>query len=95
MIYRKPLPVNTIQFYEGVMIDDHLGVMLLSWKGSLQQTLLQPGRDQDAFSMARAAYLHADLEVHPKKAKRREVRTKVWGAEVESLPRLVGPVRSR
>ena len=56
----------------------------------------QPGRDQEAFMrLARDAYKHANLEAHEKKEKRRATRTKVWGAEVESLRGLVGPVRAR
>ena len=45
--------------------------------------------------LARDAYKHANLEAHEKKEKRRATRTKVWGAEVESLRGLVGPVRAR
>ena len=93
--YRNPLPDPPSKFYEGVMIDDHLGLQLLERKGSLRTTLAQEGRDQQVFANAERAYLAANLESHPKKRQRRQLHTKVWGVELECLKGLVGPVRSR
>ena len=93
--YRHPLPIPQSDFYEGVMIDDHLGVQLLQRKGSLKRTLAQEGRDQAAFSAAETAYSLHGLEAHPKKRVRRSLHCKVWGTELEGNLGLVGPVRAR
>ena len=95
MIYRRRLLVPVSRFYEGVMIDDHLGVQILNWQGSLKQTLSQPARDQEAFTAANRAYEHGNLEAHEKKRQRWATHVKVWGAEIEGLQGLVGPVRAR
>ena len=75
--YRHPLPAPTSRFYEGIMIDDHLGVQLLEWQGSLKSTLAQPARDQIAFAAAEQAYEAVHLEAHPKKRQRRSLNVKV------------------
>lgn len=93
--YRRPLPVTTSGFYEGVMIDDHLGVQLLPTLASQSETLKQPGRDQEAFASAEEAYVCEGLKAHPKKRVRRNPHAKVWGAEIEGFEKFVGPVRSR
>ena len=93
--YRKPLPLTQTGFYEGVMIDDHLGIQLLPVLPSEKATLEQVGRDQEAFVTAEEAYGCGGLKAHPKKRVRRSSHTKVWGAEVEGFEKLVGPVRSR
>ena len=93
--YRKPVPNPTSRFYEGVMIDDHLGLQLLARKRTRQETLAQPGRDQEVFAAARRAYESNNLEAHAKKEVRRGLHVKVWGAEIEGWRGLVGPTRSR
>ena len=93
--YRNPLPDPPSRFYEGIMIDDHLGLQLLEWQGSMRATLEQPARDLEAFASAEKAYAAANLEAHPKKRQRRSLHTKVWGVELEGRRGLVGPVRAR
>ena len=93
--YRNPLPDPPSKFYEGIMIDDHLGIQLLERRSSLRATLDQAGRDEEAFASAEQAYAEANLESHPKKRQRRVLNAKVWGIEIEGLRGLVGPVRSR
>ena len=93
--YRKPLPLSTTGFYEGVMIDDHLGVQLLPRLSSRKRTLAQPGRDEAAFASAEEAYAKVGLEAHPKKRRRRVLHAQVWGAEIEGEKGLVGPNRGR
>ena len=75
--YRRPLPVTTSGFYEGVMIDDHLGVQMLPTLASQSETLKQPGRDQEAFASAEEAYDCEGLKAHPKKRVRRNPHAKV------------------
>ena len=93
--YRKPLPLSRTGYYEGVMIDDHLGVQLLPRKKSRKQTLEQPARDQEAFAAAKEAYATVSLEAHEKKKKRRVLQAQVWGAEIEGEVGLVGRSRGR
>ncbi|CAE7269133.1 unnamed protein product, partial [Symbiodinium natans] len=93
--YRDPVPHPPSGFVEGIMIDDHLGLQLLPRLQSLKETLAQPARDQEVFAASGKAYSHAGLQAHPKKAVRRGVCAKVWGAEIEGEKGLVGPVRSR
>ncbi|CAE7841653.1 unnamed protein product [Symbiodinium microadriaticum] len=93
--YRDPVPNSQSGFYEGIMIDDHLGVQLLERKGTLGATLKQPGRDQAVFSAAETAYTDVGLEAHPKKRLRRSVHAKVWGTEIEGNKGLIGPTRGR
>ncbi|CAK9087736.1 unnamed protein product [Durusdinium trenchii] len=93
--YRKPLPLSTTGFYEGVMIDDHLGVQLLPRLSSRKRALAQPGRDEAAFASAEEAYAKVGLEAHPKKRRRRVLHAQVWGAEIEGEKGLVGPNRGR
>ena len=93
--YRLPVPNPTSGFYEGIMIDDHLGVQLLRRRRTLAETLKQPGRDQEVFGSAQTAYRHAGLEPHPKKQVRRSLHARVWGAELEGDRGLVGPTRGR
>ena len=95
MMYRRPLPYPSTGYYEGIMIDDHLGIQLLERRSSIKQTLEQSGRDLEAFDLAREAYQHANLEAHEKKKVRRSMEVKAWGAELEGWQGLVGPVRSR
>ena len=95
MMYRRPLPYPPTGYYEGIMIDDHLGIQLLERRSSIKQTLEQSGRDLEAFDLAREAYQHANLEAHEKKKVRRSMEVKAWGAELEGWQGLVGPVRSR
>ena len=93
--YRKPLPIPVSGYYEGVMIDDHLGVQLLKRKANLKATLQQTGRDMAAFEAASTAYAATNLEAHPGKRVRRSLHCKVWGAELEGDHGLAGPVRAR
>lgn len=93
--YRFPLPIPPSDFYEGVMIDDHLGIQLLPRKGNLKRTIAQVGRDQAAFAAAETAYSMHGLEAHPKKRVRRSLHCRVWGTELEGNLGLVGPVRAR
>ena len=93
--YRFPLPIPPSDFYEGVMIDDHLGIQLLPRKGNLKRTIAQVGRDQAAFAAAETAYSMHGLEAHPKKRVRRSLHCRVWGTELEGNHGLVGPVRAR
>ena len=93
--YKHPLPLTQTGFYEGIMIDDHLGIQLLEKQGTLRDTLAQPGRDQEAFAAAERAYETVGLQAHPSKRKRRVLDVKVWGAELEGGRGLVGPSRSR
>ena len=95
MSYKRPLPSPDSGYYDGVMIDDHLGVQLLAWQGSLAETLQQPGRDEQAFRQAKRAYDTVGLIAHPGKQTRRSLHVNVWGAEVEGLQGLVGPSRKR
>ena len=95
LMYRRPLPLPPTGFYEGIMIDDHLGIQLLERKSSVKATLEQPGRDKEAFDLAQEAYQHGNLVAHEKKKMRRSLDVKAWGAELEGWQGLVGPVRSR
>ena len=95
LCYRRPVPNPASGFYEGIMIDDHLGVQLLERKKTLKATLLQPGRDQQVFASSQTAYKKVGLQAHEKKRVRRSFHTKVWGAEIEGAKGLVGPVRQR
>ena len=79
LTYRKPVPNTPEGFYEGIMIDDHLGVQLLKRQASQKATLAQPGRDLEAFGCAAQAYADTGLETHPKKRVRRGLHVKVWG----------------
>lgn len=93
--YTYPLPLTQTGFYEGIMIDDHLGIQLLKKQGTLKKTLEQSGRDQEAFAAAEKAYETVGLQTHPSKRKRRVLDVKVWGAELEGGRGIVGPSRSR
>ena len=93
--YRHPLPKPESGYYEGIMIDDHLGVQLLPWKGDEVTTLAQEGRDQQVFEAATAAYNSVDLRTHEGKKVRRSLHTKVWGAEIEGKAGLIGPSRCK
>ena len=93
--YKHPLPLTRTGFYEGIMIDDHLGIQLLEKRGTLKDILNQPGRDQEAFAAAENAYKTVGLQAHPSKRKRRVLDVKVWGAELEGSRGIVGPSRSR
>ena len=93
--YKKPIPVSRSGFYEGIMIDDHLGIQILKRKGSIQATLKQPGRDQRVFEQSDQAYSEVGLEAHPGKKVRRALDTRVWGAQIEGCKGLVGPTRTR
>lgn len=85
LYYRKPLPVPPSKYYEGVMIDDHLGVQLLQKRSTLKETVKQPGRDLQAFQSAEHAYNSTGLETHPGKKVRRSPCCRVWGAEIEGV----------
>lgn len=93
--YRQPIPKPESGFYEGIMIDDHLGVQLLPWKGSVEKTLSQPGRDVEAFAQAGSAYNSVKLRTHEGKEVRRAFHARVWGAEVEGIAGLIGPARNK
>ena len=93
--YRSKMPHPETNFYEGVMIDDHLGVQLLEKDGPISEILQRPARDQSVFAQSAEAYDNAGLEAHEKKRVRRATVAKVWGTEVEGVAGLVGPVRSR
>ena len=93
--YRCPVPRPPTGFYEGIMIDDHLGVQLLRRRRTLSETLAQPAMDQEAFAASTRAYNSSILRAHPKKAKRRSLHVQVWGVELEGIKGLVGPTRGR
>ena len=59
------------------MIDGHLGLQLLEWRGSLKSTLEQPAEIRNFFATAEAAYAAANLEVHPTKRKWRSLQSRV------------------
>ena len=89
--YRSPLPRPVSGFFEGVMIDDHLGLQILPRR----KTLKQAGRDQEVFAAASRAYDTTGLIAHEKKQVRRSLHATVWGAEIEGLVGLSGPFRRR
>ncbi|CAE7247502.1 unnamed protein product [Symbiodinium sp. CCMP2592] len=93
--YRDPVPHSESGFLEGIMIDDHLGLQMLEKKKTMRETLEQPGRDQEVFAAAETAYRSHGLQPHPKKRVRRDLHSKVWGAEMEGGKGLVGPARGR
>ena len=93
--YKKPIPLSRSGFYEGIMIDDHLGIQILKRKSSIQATLKQPGRDETVFDHSDRAYSEVGLEAHPGKKVRRALDARVWGAQIEGCKGLVGPTRTR
>lgn len=62
-----PCLLSRTGYYEGVMIDDHLGVQLLSCKRTRKQILEQPAREQQAFAAAERAYDAVGLEAREKR----------------------------
>ena len=93
--YRTPLPRPVSGFFEGVMIDDHLGIQVLPRRKTLRDTLKQAGRDQEVFAAASRAYDAAGLVAHEKKKVRRSLHATVWGGEIEGLVGFSGPFRRR
>lgn len=93
LCYRRPLPCPKSCFYEGIMIDDHLGLQLL--KRERRAVQHRPARDTEVFANAQDAYHSVHLEPHEGKKIRRSCNFKAWGVEVEGIVGLAGPVRSR
>ena len=94
MNYRKPLPCPKSRFYEGIMIDDHLGVQLVP-RATPPERSQEKMRDEEVFQSAQQAYASEGLEPHEKKRVRRSDHFLAWGAELEGRVGLVGPSRTR
>ena len=69
--YKKPMPCPKSNFYEGIMIDDHLGVQLLPKTRRLLQGAEISARDTEVFQAAGNAYRAVNLEAHEGKKVRR------------------------
>ena len=93
--YRSPVPNPPSKFFEGIMIDDHLGAQLLERRATWKQTVAQPGRDEEVFTASEMAYEKVGLEAHPQKRVRRSPHVRVWGVELEGSKGLAGPTRGR
>lgn len=94
MNYRKPLPCPKSGFYEGIMIDDHLGVQLVPNAKSPEYPR-EKMRSEEVFESAQQAYASEGLEPHEKKKVRDSDHFLAWGAELEGRVGLVGPSRAR
>ena len=94
MIYPKPLPYNLEGFFEGVMIDDHVGIQVVkssidplpavqdpagdSGSADFRKDLPRSHMDQ-VFDAADANYTRVGLEAHEKKRKRNESHVEFLG----------------
>ena len=90
LVYPRSIPRNLSGYYEGVMIDDRVGLQIYNKR--------RPGdasADQRSFAISDAAYLEAGLERHPKKARRQVDTGSFWGVEVEGRAGLVGIPRHK
>ena len=94
MRYKHPLPVNDEDYYEGVMIDDRVGLQL--YDDPEGGEIRDPGSfDVEAFRRSDRAYVDCGLERHAGKAKRGVEVATFWGIEVEGKVGLAGPPRHK
>ncbi len=95
LIYGKPLPLAPRGFYEGLMVDDRLGLMKFDRSNWRARSAIEQGPDLETFTAANVLYAKVGLEAHSAKAKRREAVLKGWGAEIEGDVGLVGAPRNK
>lgn len=69
--YRKKVPYYASGFYEGVMIDDRVGVQLVPKKGAAQALRGDRRRDTEASEASDEQYAAVELEVNARKNVRR------------------------
>ena len=79
------------------MVDDRLGVQLLSFREDREQRESgQPhGRDVEAFVASTEMYARVKLDVNAKKAVRQSSTFSAWGAEVDGRRGFCGPPRDK
>jgi len=79
------------------MVDDRLGVQLLSFREDREQRASgQPhGRDVEAFVASTEMYVRVKLDVNAKKAVRQSSTFSAWGAEVDGRRGFCGPPRDK
>merc|ERR1712194_694627 len=93
--YKNVFPRGPSNYYEGVMIDDRVGVQLCS-AAELPEVLKgAPRRDSVAFAASDSQYKEVGLETNSKKKVRRQSRWEAWGAEVDGVLGQAGPPRRK
>ena len=95
LFYRCPLPSAPDGFYEGVVVDDHLGVQKAPRHRWRHWRRTSRARDVEVFEVVNAVYEEVGLGAHEKKKVRREAVFRAWGSEVEGDVGLAGPPRSK
>ena len=95
LYYRSLFPVNSTDYYEGVMLDDHVGCQLGPNAGLPPWAGCDSYRDKAAFEASAEFYEASGLETHPKKAARRATVITARGAETEGDSGWHGPPRHK
>ena len=89
--YPKGVPFNPDKFYEGVMIDDHVGVQVVKGSDGDRRTVLM----DEVFDGVNEVYSRVGLAAHPKKKQRNVSEAEFWGGEVEGKHAIHGAPRRK
>jgi hypothetical protein len=90
LIYRDPTPLSFHGYYEGIVVDDRMGMQRTRLHGNDVPQVLR-----ERFRSAQPWYAAAGLAVKLSKSVREESTFTGWGQQTEGLAGLSGPVRSR
>ena len=90
LIYPRCLPLNSEKYFEGIMIDDRIGVQIYNRRAASKILY-----DEVAFEKSDVAYAKVGLERHKGKAKRKEHDGSFWGAELEGKAGLISAPRHK
>ena len=93
--YRRPFPLTSSGYVEGLMMDDRVGVQLFPKEGWHRHVVATAARDQEAFARSAELYAQAGLDVNEKKAIRRAVVWEAWGGQTEGDTGWTGPPRRK
>ncbi|CAE8613498.1 unnamed protein product [Polarella glacialis] len=93
--YDRLTPVSRDGVYEGIIIDDRLGLELMSPEEAAIRPAGGKGPLDELFDRAHDAYRRFGLQAKASKAKRNEKTLSAWGAALEGVEGLVGVPRHR
>ena len=93
MTYPNPLPYNLDGFFEGVMIDDHVGIQVV--RSSSDPTPAVQGLPRShmdgVFDAAAENYTRVGLKAHEKKRKRNQSHAEFWEENLRGERPCTGP----
>ncbi|CAE8616972.1 unnamed protein product [Polarella glacialis] len=93
--YDRLFPASRRDIYEGVIIDDHLGIELMSKEEAIARIAGKEGPLDEVFAKAHTAYRDCGLQSKASKEKRNAAVITAWGATLEGFEGLVGMPRHK